>query len=60
MLKKKVLHEISVYFHKKTFSQAYLIWAPKLDVLKIGIPLFKSTLNTPVVHFIIKKFLIKN
>ena len=29
------------------FSQAYLIWAPKLDVPKIGIPLSKRTQNTP-------------
>ena len=32
---------------QKTFSQAYLIWAPKLDVPKIGIPLSKRTQNTP-------------
>ena len=32
-----------VYFHKKFFPQAYLIWAPKLIVSKIGIMLSKRT-----------------
>ena len=32
----------SVYFHKKN-SQAYLIWAPKLDMPKVGIKLSKQT-----------------
>ena len=36
MLKKNYLHEISVHFNKIFLSQAYLIWAPKLDVPKIG------------------------
>ena len=41
MLKKK---NICTYFHqkKKKFSQAYFIWASKLDVPKIDIPLSKS------------------
>ena len=29
------------------FSQVYLIWASKLDVPKISIPLYKWTQNTP-------------
>ena len=45
MLKKeKYLHEISMFtFTKKVFSEAYLIWVPKLDVPQNGIPLFKWT-----------------
>ena len=46
MLKKKYLHEIG-FFSEGVFSQVYLIWAPKLGVPKIGIPLFKSIWNTP-------------
>ena len=38
----KYLYETSVCFHN-FFSQTYLIWAPKLDVGKIGIPLSKRT-----------------
>ena len=36
-----------VYFQKENFSQTYLIWAPNLDVLKIGIPLSKWTQYNP-------------
>ena len=39
--KKKYLHEIG-FFSEGVFSQVYLIWAPKLGVPKIGIPLSKS------------------
>ena len=42
--KEKYLHEISMFtFTKNFFSQDYQIWAPKLDVPKIGILLFKRT-----------------
>ena len=45
MLKKKNIYTKYpyAYFHKKLFSQFYLIWEPKLDVPKIGIPLSKRT-----------------
>ena len=41
--KEKHLHEIPMFTFTKIFSQAYLIWAPKLDVPKIGIPLSNRT-----------------
>ena len=40
MLKVKVFAQnIHGYFHKKSFSQAYLIWVPQLDVFKTVIPI---------------------
>ena len=42
--KENYLHEKSVFtFTNLFFSGAYLIWAPKLNVPKIGFPLSKST-----------------
>ena len=38
--KEKYMYLLST--KKKKFSQAYFIWAPKLDVPKIDIPLSKS------------------
>ena len=36
-----------MFVYIKNLSQAYLVWAPKLDALKIGIPLSKQTWKTP-------------
>ena len=49
MLKKekKHLHEMSMFTFRNFSPQAYLIWAPKLDVPKIGVILSKWTQNTP-------------
>ena len=42
--KERYLHEISIFiFTNVCFLQAYLIWAPKLDAPKTGIPLAKRT-----------------
>ena len=37
-----------MFIYIKNLSQAYLVWAPKLDALKIGIPLSKRTWKTPL------------
>ena len=36
-----------LFFYKNVFPQAYLIWVPKLAVLKIGIPLSKRGPEMP-------------
>ena len=52
--KEKYLHKISMFTFTKNFFQAYLIWAPKLDILKTGIPLSKQPKIPPVlVHYTI-------
>ena len=45
--KEKYLHEVYMFTFIIFFPQAYLIWALKLDVPKIGILLSKRILNTP-------------
>ena len=47
MLKNKSRRNINVYCRKEISPRAYLIWAPKLDAPKIGIPLSKWTQNIP-------------
>ena len=43
MLKKKGIYTKYLCLLPQFFSQAYLIWGPKLDVSKIGISLSKQT-----------------
>ena len=54
MLKRKVFTRNVYVYHHNFFPQVYLIWVPKLDVWKIGIPLSKRTQNIP---WFFKRFL---
>ena len=45
--RKSIYTKYPCLLSQKIFSQAHLIWATKLDVSKIGIPLPKRAQNTP-------------